>query len=114
MIELDHAQAASLITKMLALPESRTLDFKRVSGKMVGKALETLCAYANTYGGALVLGVEDPKKSSGTARFYGVEENPEAVDELQRKVRTEFHPPIETFRLCAFPALCAMVLLDIC
>jgi len=103
MIELDPAQAASLITKMLALPESRTLDFKRVSGKMVSKALETLCAFANTDGGALALGVEDPKKSSGTARFYGVEENPEAVDELQRKVRTEFHPPIETIRFVHIP-----------
>jgi hypothetical protein len=38
MIEIDPVQAASLITKMLALPESRTLDFKRVADKMVGKA----------------------------------------------------------------------------
>lgn len=103
MIELDPVQAASLITKMLALPESRTLDFKRVAGKMVGKALETVCAFANTDGGALALGVEDPNKSSGTARFYGVQENPEAVDELQRKVRTEFHPPMETIRFVRVP-----------
>ena len=103
MIELDPVQAANLITKMLALPESRTLEFKRVSGKMVGKALETVCAFANTDGGALALGVEDPKKSSDTARFYGVQENPEAVDELQRKVRTEFHPPMETIRFVRVP-----------
>lgn len=103
MIELDPAEAASLIIKMLALPESRTLDFKRVAGKMVGKALETVCAFANTDGGALALGVEDPNKSSGTARFYGVQENPEAVDELQRKVRTEFHPPMETIRFVRVP-----------
>ena len=38
MIVIDPVQAASLITKMLALPESRTLDFKRVADKMVGKA----------------------------------------------------------------------------
>jgi hypothetical protein len=38
MIELDPVQAASLITKMFALSESRTLDFKRVADKMVGKA----------------------------------------------------------------------------
>lgn len=106
MINLYPAQAASLIAKMLALPESRALDFKRVSGKMVGKALETLCAFANTDGGALALGVEDPKKSSGTARFYGVQENSEAVDELQRKARTEFHPPIETIRFVRVP--CAL------
>jgi len=103
MIELGHTQAAQFIAKILALPESRTLDFKRVSGKMVGKALETLCAFANTDGGALVLGVEDPKKSSGIARFYGVQENPEAVDELQRKARVEFYPPIDTLFFVRVP-----------
>jgi ATP-dependent DNA helicase RecG len=88
-----------LIQALLSHGESRQLEFKRVSGKMVGKALETVCAFANTSGGALVLGVADLKEFQGPSRLFGVEENPEAVDELQRKLMTEFQPPIDGFRL---------------
>lgn len=90
---------AAAIRGLLTLPESRRLEFKRVSGKMVGKALETVCAFANAEGGTLVLGVADPKEFTGDARLFGIEENPEAVDELQRKLLTEFSPPITTVRL---------------
>lgn len=79
--------------------ETRHLEFKRVSGKMVGKALETVCAFANTDGGTLVLGMADLKEFKGDARLFGVEENPEAVDELNRKFLTEFSPALRTVRL---------------
>ena len=59
MIDLPPAQAAPRIASLLVAHESRTLDFKRVSGKMVGKALEAICAFANTEGGILALGVAD-------------------------------------------------------
>lgn len=78
--------------------ESLQLETKRVSGKMVAKALETLCAFANTQGGWLILGMEDADKAQGTARYIGTDENPEAVDELLRKVKTHIQPPIETLR----------------
>lgn len=103
MIDFTPAQAAPRIASLLVAHESRTLDFKRVSGKMVGKALEAICAFANTEGGILALGVADEKQESGVARFYGVEENPEALDELTRKVRTQFHPPIETISFVRLP-----------
>lgn len=105
MIDLSEEQAAPRIKALLMAHESRTLDFKRVSGKMVGKALETLCAFANTDGGILVLGVADEKYDKGTARFFGVQENPEALDDLTRKVRTQFHPPIDTVRFVRLPCL---------
>ena len=103
MIDISVAQAAPLITKLLTSPESRSLEFKRVSGKMIHKALETICAFANTEGGALVLGVDDPAKAQGAARLFGLQENPEAVDELQRKLRTQFNPAIEGIRLLRLP-----------
>ena len=103
MVDLSAAQATPLIAKLLASPESRTLDFKRVSGKMIHKALETLCAFANTDGGALALGVEDPAKAQGAARLWGTEENAEAVDELQRQMRTQFNPPINGTRFLRMP-----------
>ena len=103
MIELTPEQAAPRIKALLTTHENRGLEFKRVSGKMVGKALETICAFANTEGGVLALGVADEKQVSGVARFYGVQENPEALDELTRKVRTQFHPPIDAVRFVRLP-----------
>lgn len=96
---LPVTRADSLIQKLTASGESRDLEFKRVSGKMVAKALETLCAMANSDGGTLVLGVADLKDFHGPARLFGTEENPEAVDELQRKLLTEFLPAIPTLSL---------------
>jgi len=83
-----------------ALPQTETqlLETKRVSGKMVGKALETICAFANTRGGWLLLGVEDANKAKGRARLFGIDENREAVDELLRKLDTHFLPMVENVR----------------
>lgn len=41
-----------------------------------------------------MLGLADLKEYKGPARLFGVEENGEAVDELLRKLRTEFVPPL--------------------
>lgn len=98
MNEMSGPKADALIDKLLSLPESVNLDFKRVSGKMVGKALETLCAFANTSGGKLALGVEDPAKAEGRDRLFGLVENPEAVDELRRKTLTHLLPAVEHLR----------------
>lgn len=103
MIELTPEQAAPRIAALLSVHESRALEFKRVSGKMVGKALETICAFANTESGVLALGVADEKQVAGVARFFGVQENPEALDDLIRKVRTHFHPPIDAIRFVRLP-----------
>ena len=91
---LSPQKSATLLTLILALPESRHLEFKRVSGKMVNKALETICTFANSDGGNLVLGIADLKEFKSDARIFGIEENPEAVDELQRLVLTKFQPAI--------------------
>lgn len=84
-----------LINQLCAQGESMYFESKRVSNSMVTKALVTICAFANAEGGTLALGVEDIKKAQGRARLYGIEENVEAVDELRRKIRTQFSPPIE-------------------
>ena len=92
--DLTPSESDTLLTQILGRSESRHLEFKRVSGKMVSKALETLCAFANTEGGNLVLGIADLKDFQGNARLFGIEENPEAVDELQRLVFSKFQPAI--------------------
>ena len=87
--------ADNFLSWVLAQSETQLLETKRVSGKMVGKALETLCAFANAEGGWLVLGVEDAEKAQGRDRLYGILENQEAVDELMRKLTTHHNPVIE-------------------
>lgn len=101
---LTPEQAAPRIVSLLAAHESKTLEFKRMGdNKVVKKLLEAICAFANTEGGVLALGVADEKQGKGNARLCGVQENPEAVDELMRKVRTQYHPPIETIRFVRLP-----------
>lgn len=96
--QVDDHWAQQLLDWVLPRAESDTLETKRVSGKMVGKALETLCAFANARGGWLVLGVEDADKAQGRDRLFGISENAEAVDELLRKLATHHQPAIEGVR----------------
>src|SRR5690242_5749642 len=67
---LSEAEVAAI----LKAEESARLEFKRVSGKMVSKALETLCAFANSNGGTLILGLADPGVERGANRIHGIEE----------------------------------------
>jgi ATP-dependent DNA helicase RecG len=83
--------------------ESQTMETKLVSGKMVSKALETICAFANTFGGHLFLGVEDTKRAQGKDRLFGIDENREAVDELLRKLEAHFLPKIENIAAWRLP-----------
>jgi len=97
MIDLSPAQAATRITALLAAHESRTLDFKRISAKH-GRMIETLCAFANSDGGLVVIGVGDAKDlkpgAKPESRLFGVEENPEAFDLFRRQVMQRFDPPL--------------------
>lgn len=68
MNEITGTKANELVELLLTMSESTRLETKRVSGKMVGKALEAICAFANTQGGTLALGVEDYDKATGPAR----------------------------------------------
>lgn len=99
VIDESDITSNALVALLINLGETRSREYKRVSGKMVGKALETICGFANADGGLLVLGVADLKEHQGKARLFGTEENPEAVDDLVRKLLTEFQPPIEGIRL---------------
>ena len=94
IINLTAIESEALLTQVFARSESRFLEFKRVSGKMVNKALETICAFANSEGGNLVLGIADPKEFQGNERLFGIEENPEAVDDLLRLIPAKFQPAV--------------------
>lgn len=97
VIDLSPIQAADRITALLAATESRALEFKRISAKQKGM-LEATCAFANSDGGLLVIGLGDAKGlKPGTppeSRLFGVEENIEAFDDFCRNVMHRFAPPI--------------------
>lgn len=107
MIDLPAQQAAGRLAALLQSPESRALDFKRLGAGKVAKMLETVCAFANTDGGLLVVGIADPKEGKPgdkpQQRLWGLQENPEAFDELQRKCRTHFNPAITTLSVYRLP-----------
>lgn len=97
MLDLPLAQAPARIAALLAATESRTVDFKRISAKH-GRMVETICAFANSDGGLLVIGLADAKDLKSGAkpesRLYGVEENAEAFDDFRRQVMQRFTPPL--------------------
>lgn len=89
---------AELIQQILSFPtESRTAEFKRLGSRneSIDRTLQSIVAMANTDGGILILGIDDPQKSErkGSDRIYGIEENLELYDELGRSVR-KITPPI--------------------
>ena len=97
MIDLSPTQSADRITALLGAPENRTLDFKRISAKH-SRMIETICAFANSDGGLLVIGIGDSKDlkpgAKPQSRLFGVEENPEALDDFHRQVMQRFVPPL--------------------
>ena len=107
MIDLPAPQSAIRLVELLETPESKSLDFKRLGAGKVAKMLETICAFANTEGGWLVVGIGEAKDlkpgDKPTYRLWGLQENPEAFDELQRKCRTQFNPPIGTISFYRLP-----------
>lgn len=84
----------ALVDEMLTFEESRTFECKRVGGKL-SRILESIVAFANTDGGLVVLGLEDPDKAQGRDRVYGIQENPMVPDELHKAIQTRITPKPE-------------------
>lgn len=85
------------IETILGIPEeTQTIEFKRLNGeKVVAKLIQTIVAMANTDGGQVIIGVDDPEKSihTGIDRIYGIEENLDLYDALLHDLHRVM-PPI--------------------
>jgi ATP-dependent DNA helicase RecG len=81
-----------LIDRLLDLPESLWYDCKRIKDKL-GSIFETIVAFANSEGGSVVLGLEDPDKNTGRDRVYGIQENITNWDEVRRLIQTRITDP---------------------
>lgn len=80
--------------------ESQTIEFKRLSGnKVVSKVIQTIVAMANTDGGTVILGIDDPEKTSSKdeKRVFGIEEGKELYDEIKREIQ-KITPPFKGIR----------------
>ena len=75
MIDLSPTDAIDRIARLLAAPESRTLDFKRISGKQ-SRMYEAVCAFANSEGGLLVIGIGDAKAMKPGDKRYRQDRQP--------------------------------------
>lgn len=77
---MDNIPADKLIENILQIPaEDRTTELKRLGKDFdITKALDSIVAMANTDGGFLILGVDDPQKTKlkGVDRVFGIEESP--------------------------------------
>src|SRR5579885_2991778 len=81
-----------LINQALDREESFTFDCKRIK-KDLTKILETVVAFANSEGGTIALGLEDPDKAKGRDRIFGIQENPMNWDELRRLLKSRITEP---------------------
>lgn len=90
-----------MINKILNIPEeTQTIEFKRLSGeKIVSKIIQTIVAMANTDGGTIIFGVDDPEKTKlkGLDRIFGIEENKEIYDEVFHEIKNII-PPISNLK----------------
>ncbi len=89
------------IETILNIPEeTQTIEFKRLEGnKIVKKIIQTIVAMANTDGGHIFLGIDDPEKTKlkGVDRIFGIEENKELFDEIFHKIKNII-PPVSNLQ----------------
>jgi len=94
---MDNKDCLKLMETILAIPgEDRTTEFKRLGkDEKVTRVIESIVAMANTDGGIIVFGVDDPEKTKfrGLERVFGIEENLEKHDEIGRNI-SRITPPI--------------------
>lgn len=80
-----------LIEDILKIPsESQTIEFKRIpEERVVAKLVETVVAMANTEGGFIILGIDDPEKTKlrGLDRVFGIDEKIDVFDSIGRDIQ---------------------------
>lgn len=91
----------NLIDVFLDAREWQTFDCKRAAIKPT-KILETVGAFANSDGGTLAIGLEDPEKASRDKRLIGIAEAEDNISEVLNAITKEFSPPLRPVTVSEF------------
>ena len=87
------------LQQILENEESQTVECKRSATKPQ-KLLEAVVALANTSGGKLIIGLEDPSKARGKKRLIGIEEDKsDNISEFKKLIEKEIDPPIVGYKI---------------
>mgnify|MGYP001569267680 CR=1 FL=1 len=81
-------QEKELIDILLDSQEWETFECKRAGAKPAD-LLEVVVAFANTDGGILVIGLEDPKKAVGAGRLIGISENQDNISDFLKLIQKD-------------------------
>ena len=84
---------AEILQIFLDAQEWQLFECKRAAVQPA-KLLETVVAFANTDGGFLVVGLEDPTKAQGEKRLLGISENLSNVSDFLKLIEKEIDPPL--------------------
>ncbi|MFA7253965.1 MAG: RNA-binding domain-containing protein [Patescibacteria group bacterium] len=85
------------IKNLLEIKEWHSFECKRMAVQPA-KLLETVVAFANTDGGIIALGLEDPKKAKSNERIIGISENPENLSEFLKLIDKEIDPLLKNLK----------------
>ncbi|HOA18800.1 MAG TPA: putative DNA binding domain-containing protein [bacterium] len=88
---LEQVSKYKLLESILATHEWYNFDCKRAKIKP-RKLLETAVAFANTDGGIIAIGVEDPEKAKDKDRLIGISEGVDNVTEFVKLLDKEIDP----------------------
>jgi len=83
----------NIVQIILDFKEWQTFECKRAKAKPAN-VLEAIVAFANTEGGILILGLEDPEKATGEKRLIGISENLDNISSLISLIPNEITPPL--------------------
>ncbi|MFH0779959.1 MAG: RNA-binding domain-containing protein [Parcubacteria group bacterium] len=86
-----------IIKIFLDTQEWQTFECKRAAIKP-SDLLETVVGFANSDGGFIVIGLEDPLKVQGEKRLLGISENADNVSDFLKLIDKEIEPPLILWR----------------
>jgi ATP-dependent DNA helicase RecG len=82
-----------IVKIFLDTQEWQTFECKRAAIRPAD-LLETVIAFVNSDGGYIVIGMDDPVKTSSEKRLIGISENADNVSEILKLIDKEIEPPL--------------------